>query len=511
MDVPKKLLEELKNGKINTEKELSKRKRELAYEYKLKRFPSNSEILSRANKKLKKEIYEILRIKPTRTISGVAVVAVMSKPHKCPGNCVYCPKFKEIPTSYTGKEPATRRAISNKFDPYKQVKNRLEQLEMIGHSPEKIELIIMGGTFPSTPEKYQKDFVKKCLLAMNNYPEDMPKKIPSLKTIQKENEIAKKRCIGITFETRPDYAGKENAEMMLKFGGTRVELGVQTIYEDVYKKIERGHTVKDVINSTKILRDRGFKILYHMMLGLPGTTKEMDINSLKEIFKNSNFKPDMLKIYPTIITKGSKLYKMWKNKKYKPIDENYAKDVIIELKRNIPEWVRIMRIERDIPGTEIEAGIKKTNLRQIIQEEMKKKGIKCNCIRCREVGRIIKEGGEVCKKDIKLKKIEYEASNGKEYFLQFSDKNNVLIGFLRLRLAKTAIIRELHIYGKQIQINKKGVWQHKGYGKKLLKEAEKIAKKKGFKKIYVISGIGVREYYRKFGYKKDKYYMSKSL
>ncbi len=511
MDVPKKLLDEIKSGKIKTEKELSIRKRKLASKYNLKRFPSNSEILSRANKKLQRKFYEILRIKPTRTISGVAVVAVMSKPHKCPGNCIYCPKFEEIPKSYTGKEPATRRAISNKFDPYKQVQNRLEQLELIGHNPEKIELIIMGGTFPSTPEKYQKDFVKKCLLAMNNYPKKMPKKMPRLKTIQKQNETAKKRCIGITFETRPDYAKEKTAQKMLDFGGTRVELGVQTIYNDIYKKINRGHKIKDVINSTKILKNMGFKVLYHMMLGLPGTSKKMDIEALNEIFKNPDFKPDMLKIYPTIVTRGSKLYKMWKNKEYKPIDENYAKEVILELKKDIPEWVRIMRIERDIPGTEIEAGIKKTNLRQIIQRDMKKKGMKCNCIRCREVGHFLKRGGNICKKSIKLKKIKYNASEGDEYFLQFSDKNNILIGFLRLRLAKKAIIRELHVYGKQIQISKKGTWQHKGYGKKLLKEAEKIAKENNYKKIYVISGIGVREYYRKFGYKKDKQYMTKSL
>ncbi len=510
MGILQQLLKEINEGKIKDKKDLSKRKRKLASKYNLKRFPSNSEILEIADES-KEKIRKILQIKPTRTISGVAVVAVMSKPHECPGNCVYCPKFEKVPTSYTGKEPATRRAISNKFDPYLQVQNRINQLEKIGHNPEKIELIIMGGTFPSMSEDYQKDFIKKCLLAMNEYPKDMPKKIPSLEKIQKQNEKADKRCIGMTFETRPDFAKEKNVDLMLKLGGTRVELGVQTTFDNIYKKVNRGHRIKDVVEATKILKNKGFKILYHMMLGLPGTNREKDLKSLKEIFKNQKFKPDMLKIYPTIVTKGSKLYDMWKNKKYTPINEEYAKEIIIELKKEIPEWVRIMRIERDIPGTEIEAGIKKTNLRQIIQKEMKKRNLKCSCIRCREVGRILKSGKDVDEKSIKLHKIKYKASEDNEYFIQFKDKNNVLVGFLRLRLSEKAIIRELHVYGEQIQIGKKGTWQHKGYGKKLLREAEKIAKEKNYKKIYVISGIGVREYYRKFDYKRDNCYMSKSL
>jgi len=511
-DVISKLLQEIKKGKIKTKKELEKRKKEIAIKYNLGRYPSSAEILENAKGKIKEKVRKILQIKPTRTISGVAVVAVMAKPYPCPhGKCAYCPHIDDVPESYTGKEPAARRAIANNFDPYKQVQNRLTQLYSIGHLPQKIELIIMGGTFPAMPRDYQEDFVKKCLLAMNRFPKLKPKIMPSLEKIQKANEKAKIRCIGMTFETRPDWGKEKHADFMLKLGGTRVELGVQTIYDDVYKKVNRGHTVKDVVESTKILKDKGFKVLYHMMLGLPGTTKERDIHALKEIFKNPDFRPDMIKIYPTLVIKGSKIYEDWRRGKYKPIDEDYATDVIIELKKIVPEWVRIMRIERDIPGTEIKAGIKSTNLRQKIQQRLKEKGIKCNCIRCREIGHILKNGGKVDTNSIKLHKIKYDASGGKEFFLQFKDKNNVLIGFLRLRLSKIAIIRELHVYGEQILIGKKGSWQHKGYGKKLLKEAEKIAKENGYKKIYVISGIGVREYYRKVGYRKDKYYMSKTL
>ena len=511
-DAINKLLNEIKLGKIKSKKKLEERKKEIAIEYKLNNFISNAEIFEKANGKIKEKIRKILQIKPTRTISGVAVVAVMAKPWPCPhGKCTYCPHINNVPESYTGKEPATRRAIANNFDPYKQVQNRLTQLYATGHIPQKVELIIMGGTFPAMPRGYQEDFVKKCLLAMNRFPKSLSLKKKTLEEIQKANEKAKIRCVGMTFETRPDWGKEKHAEFMLKLGGTRVELGVQTIYNDVYKKVNRGHTVEDVIESTKILKDKGFKVLYHMMLGLPGTTREMDINALKEIFKNPNFRPDMIKVYPTLVIRGSKLYEDWKRGKYKPIDEEYATDVIIEMKKNIPEWVRIMRIERDIPGTEIEAGIKSTNLRQKIQQKLKQEKIRCKCIRCREVGHVLKNGGRIDEKSIKLHKIEYEASGGKEFFLQFKDKNDVLIGFLRLRLSKTAIIRELHVYGEQILIGKHGVWQHKGYGRKLLKEAEKIAKENGYRKIYVISGIGAREYYRKFKYRKDGYYMSKRL
>ena len=510
MDVLQQIVKEIESGKIKTKRDLARRKKELAIKYKLDKFPQNAEILAVANDKEK--VRKLLQIKPTRTISGVAVIAVMAKPWPCPhGKCSYCPHVNNVPESYTGKEPAARRAIANKFNPYKQVQNRLNQLFLTGHIPQKVELIIMGGTFPAMPKKYQENFVKDCLLAMNLFPKDKPKKSYSLEKVQKANEKANIRCVGMTFETRPDYGKEKHADFMLKLGGTRVELGVQTIYDDVYKKVNRGHTVKDVIESTKILKDRGFKVLYHMMLGLPGTTKERDIKALKEIFENPDFRPDMLKIYPTLVIEGSKLYNDWKKGKYKPIDEDYAKDVIIELKKNIPEWVRIMRIERDIPGTEIQAGIKATNLRQILQQELKRKKIKCKCIRCREVGHVLKNGGKVDVSSIKLHTIVYDASGGKEFFLQFKDKNDVLIGFLRLRLSKMAIVRELHVYGEQVLIGEKGKWQHRGDGRKLLKEAEKIAKENGYKRLYIISGIGVREYYRKFGYRKTGYYMSKAL
>jgi elongator complex protein 3 len=506
MNVLKQILNEIKSGKIADKKELARRKRQLA-SGNLNKIPENSKILELARGKTREQVRTILQRKPIRTLSGVAVIAVMCKPHKCPhGKCTYCPHVDNVPESYTGKEPAARRAVQNKFNPYKQVQNRLKQLYSTGHLPEKIELIIMGGTFPSLTRNYQETFVTECLRAMNDFPEQTRYKT-SLIVQQKENENAKIRCIGITFETRPDYCTEKHVDFMLRLGGTRVELGVQTVYEDIYKKVNRGHTVADVIKATKLLKDRGFKVLYHMMLGLPYSSPERDIAAFREIFSNSDFQPDMLKIYPCLVIRGSEIYKDWKERKYVPYNEEIAMMIIKEIKKFCPEWVRIMRIERDIPGTEIEAGIKSTNLRQLLGKT------ECNCIRCREIGHREANGMKFDWESIRLHEDIYRASGGQEHFLQFTDKSNTLLGFLRLRLnsTDTAWIRELHVYGEQTPIGEKGKVQHQGFGKKLLFEAEKIAKRAGKKKISIISGVGVREYYKKFGYKRDGHYMSLTL
>ena len=505
MQLLKQILEEIKAGKIKTAEQLNHRKRQLSRGVSAK-IPENAKIFELAKGKTKEFVRKILQIKPTRTISGVAVVAVMSKPAPCPhGKCTYCPHVDNVPESYTGKEPAARRGAANNYDAYKQVQNRLQQLYTIGHLPEKVELIIMGGTFPSQPEDYQTEFVRDCILAMNNFPKNRPKSAPILEKVQKANEKAKIRCVGITFETRPDYATEKHADLMLKLGGTRVELGVQTVYDDIYKAVNRGHTVADVIKATKILKDRGFKVLYHMMIGLPGSNPARDIAAFREIFENSDFQPDMLKIYPCLVIKGSELYKDWKAGKYQPVTEEIAITIIKEVKKFCPEWVRIMRIERDIPSTEIEAGIKSTNLRQMLGKH------ECQCIRCREVGHRMLKGIGLHSESVRMDKVEYNASEAREVFLEFIDKHSTLLGFLRLRInsTDTALVRELHVYGEQIPIGKKGKIQHSGFGKKLLAEAERIAKQAGKKKISVISGIGVRPYYKKQGYKFDGIYMSK--
>lgn len=458
--------------------------------------------------------------KSTRSISGVSVVAVMTPHTNCPhGVCAYCPKGKNAPQSYTGEEPAARRALRNKFSPQKQVENRLRQLKAIGHPTDKIELIIMGGTFTAQPFSKQKKFVMGCL-------EELTGKKASFEKLKKFAETSKRRPVGITFETRPDYCSKKEINEMLGLGATRVELGVQTIYDKILEKVDRKCNVADLIKATQLLKDSGLKVCYHLMPGLPGSSSEKDLKMFKEIFENPVFKPDMIKIYPTLVVKGTKLYKWWKAGKYKPLETEKAVELISKAKSGLPKWVRVMRITRDIPAQMIEAGVKKGDLRLLVQKRMEELGTKCKCIRCREVGHVFRKKKTLPKK-IEVRTEKYTAGNGTEFFISAEDfKQGILIGYLRLRFPsrnffrkeidkKTAIVRELHVYGPEVLIGAKpGLkykFQHRGFGKKLLKEAEKIARQKGYKKLLVLSGIGAKKYYRKLGYRSYGVYMMKRL
>jgi len=514
-------------GKIKDKASLFKEKACLCEKYKLKSFPRNSEILQYAEKDEYDDVITILQKKPTRTISGVAVIAAMTKPSKCPhGKCIYCPGGVdvEVPQSYTGKEPATRRAIMHGYDPYEQVHARLEQLDTIGHPIDKCELILMGGTLPSQPYVYQEFFVKGCLRAMNDYP-NKSKKDLTLEKIQTRNETADVRCVGMTFETRPDYAFEPQVDTMLKLGGTKVELGVQTLSDDVYKKVNRGHTVADVAKATQLCRDALLKIGYQMMPGLFADEKQ-DLRMFKELFSDERFKPDLIKFYPCMVLKGTKLYDMWKKGEYAPYTTEQAIKLIAKVKKDLPPWVRVIRIQRDIPVNLVVAGVTKSNLRELVEAEMRAHGDSCNCIRCREIGlRISKEKVKPYLKAIELKRIDYKANGGKEVFLSFEEtSNNLLIGFLRLRkpsedahrleMKDAAGIRELHVYGPMVEIGERASekWQHRGYGRELLAEAERIASKEwGLDSINVISGIGARDYYRKFCYERNGPYMKKTL
>jgi elongator complex protein 3 len=462
-------------------------------------------------KRLKKDlkIEEILRIRKIRSLSGIVIVSVLTKPYPCPGKCIFCPKQKDVPQSYLKEEPAVARAILCSYDPYKQTQTRIEALEKTGHPTDKIDLRIIGGTWSFYPKKYQTWFIKKCFEAANN------KKANSLEKAQKMNETAKKRIIGITIETRPDYITKKEVKRLRNLGITRVELGIQSIYDDVLEKNKRGHGVEESIIATRLLKDAGFKICYQMMPNLLGSNKKRDLQMFKELFSNEAFQPDYLKIYPLALVKEAPLYKQYQKKQFKPYNKKELIELLKKIKETIPYYVRIQRIIRDIP-TEyvIEGGVKTTNLRQIVQKEMEKP---CKCIRCREV----KEEYNP-KEKIYLFKDRYNASKGEEIFLSYENKNRTkLYSLLRLRnpsqaifpcLENTTIVRELHTYGQLIGFSKKvKAPQHKGLGKKLMKEAEKITKKE-FKKnrIAVISGIGVRNYYRKLGYKlKDSYMIKK--
>jgi len=514
--------------KIQSKEELHRVKIKLCKKYKIDAIPPDSMILARLPSEFsemeKEAAIAILRKKPMRTISGVAIIAVMSSPEACPhGRCIPCPGGPDYntPQSYTGYEPAALRASLNDFDPYMQTINRIEQLKAIGHPVDKIDFIIMGGTFPARDPYYQEWFVKRCFDGLNK------KDSKNLSEAKKINETAKSRCIGLTVETRPDWFRLQHADQALHLGATRVELGIQTVYDDILHTMERGHTILDSIYATRIAKDSGFKVCYHMMPGLPGSDEEMDIESFCTIFEKPWFKPDMIKIYPTLTIKGTKLYEMWKSGEYEPLSTKKASKLIAQLKTLVPGWVRIQRIQRDVPAPYIDAGVDKSNLRQLVNDEMKKQGLECRCIRCREIGhKCLKEKIEINEDDVSLNCSYYDASGGEEIFISLEDKNlDALIGYLRLRDIRNShryellkqpctIIRELKVVGRELHIGEraKKALQHKGYGKELIDEAERICLEVFDKKhLFVLSGVGVKEYYRKLGFKDNGVYLSKTL
>ncbi len=465
-----------------------------------------------AKKSEKLEI--LLKTRPIRSLSGIVNISVLTKPYPCPGKCLYCPIEKGIPKSYVSGEPAVERARKLNYSPYLQVKKRIEMLEAEGHPTDKIELRIVGGTWSYYPKSYQLWFIKRCFQACNES-EAKKSKIQNLRTVQQLNEKAKHRIVGLSIETRPDFITPQEIKWLRELGATMVELGVQSIYDDVLKLNLRGHNVKETILATKLLKDAGFKVLYQMMPNLLGSDLKKDLEMFEELFKNPDFQPDLLKIYPCALLKEAPLYKSWKEGKYKPYTQTQLTELITEIKKQIPYYVRIQRITRDIPSKSIIAGPAKiSNLRQILFEKMKKEKWQCKCIRCREVREKYNP-----KEKLYLFRQDYEASGGKEIFLSYENKNRTkLYSLLRLRLTSDnrAVIREVHTYGQlhpiegyPISINSP---QHKGFGKKLIKEAEKITKKEfRLNKISVISGIGVKNYWRKLGYFLRNTYMVKKM
>jgi elongator complex protein 3 len=484
-------------------------KRRWAGSFKIE-MPLSSEVLKVAKKmNLSKANYErlvqALVTKPTRTLSGVAIIAVAAKPAACPGKCVYCPRGADAPQSYTGHEPAIMRALSCDYDPCEQVKLRLKQLRAVGHSVDKCELIIMGGTFPAFSLKYKKWFVKRCYDGFNKQTSK------SLKNAQRLNETSKNRVVGLTIETRPDWVFPER---FLEYGCTRVELGIQSVYDSILKKVKRGHSVKTTVDAVAQLKEHGFKILYQVMLGLPGSSLRKDIQMFKKLFGDKRFKPDMLKIYPTLVVRGSELYDLWKAGKYKPIDEAYVMAVLEAVYKMAPKWVRIHRVQRDIPSDYIEAGPVRSNLRQELVQKWDKLKKRSNEIRFREVGQVYRRLGKRPENE-QISVQKYKASGGEEYFISVEDKKqNILLGFCRLRITvcTKAFVRELHVYGETLPLgSKKGAIQHAGRGKKLLARAEELARKHRCESINVISGVGVREYYRRLGYGLKNGYMVRKL
>lgn len=446
--------------------------------------------------------------KPTKTLAGVTPVAVMCKPKKCKhGTCLYCPSLN-VPQSYTPKSPPVLRAIALKYNSRKQVESRLKAFKIMNHPTEKIEIIIMGGNFMEYPTTYQNNFVKGIYDALNK------KTSKTLQEAIKKNEKAKHRCVALCIETRPDTCTEKDIKKMHSWGCTRVEIGVQCLDDKIYKKVNRGHTVKQVIEATERLKDSGFKIGYHMMLALPGSNQKKDFATFKELFKSEKFKPDQLKIYPTQVLSGSNLVKIYKQGKYKPYTKEQTQNLIIKVMKIIPNYCRVMRIMREIPPEYLIAGTTRIDLRRDIEAELKKSNAKINEIRFREIGFAIRDSNKKISTKLKLKTTKYKSSGGTEYFLEIINNQNILFGLCRLRIKDNkAIIREIHIYGKALAIKEKAktLGQHSGLGKQLLKKAEEITKQNKIQELKIISGIGVREYYRKLGYKLKGSYMIKNF
>lgn len=453
--------------------------------------------------------------KPSKTMAGVTPLTVVLAPRKCNhGTCIYCPGGEKVPQSYTDKSPAVMRALMLNFDPYEQIKVRLKAFQLMNHPTDKIELIILGGTFLQYPKNYRDDFIKKCFDALNDIDS------ADLEEAKKINETAEHRCVAMCIENRPDNCSENEIKEMLNYGATRVEIGVQMPDDELYKKTNRGHSVKDVVEASRILRDAGFKLGYHIMPGLPYSNYEKDLELFKQIFSDSKYRPDQLKIYPCQVIDDSPLAKTYKNIGFKPMNEEETRKILEEMTKIIPEYCRTMRIMREIPPEKLISGTTRIDIRRDVEENLRNRKEKINEIRMRELG-FNKQYYKNFDDKIFLKISEYEASGGKEFFLQYVNKDNILFGLLRLRflnkpfieeLKDCAMVREVHVYGKSLNIGEEGnEGQHVGIGKKLMKEAEKISKENGFKKLAVISGVGVREYYRKLGYELKGYYMVKEL
>ncbi|MEW6035675.1 MAG: tRNA uridine(34) 5-carboxymethylaminomethyl modification radical SAM/GNAT enzyme Elp3 [Candidatus Micrarchaeota archaeon] len=491
---------------IAGERNLDRIKRDECRHYRIGSMLKNPELIEAFPPgTLTRELHELLLKKPSRTLSGVTPVAVMIRPqNSCRWGCAYCPFTGLAAKSYTGFEPAALRGRQYGFDPSLQASSRVRQFEGGGHPADKCEVIVMGGTFLETEPAYKRDFIKGIYDGLNGF------RSASLGEAIAANERAPThRAVGLTIETRPDVCVGHIGEM-LSYGATRVELGVQHPDDEIYRLINRGHLVKDVVESTRALKDAAFKVLYHIMPGLPGSGKEKDVSSVRRIFEDGRFRPDMLKIYPTLVMKGTALHSMMERGEYSPYSAEEAADVISEFYRHIPGYVRVMRIQRDIPAGRIESGVKKSNLRELVDAKIKEKGIRPMEIRSREIGL---RGG--AKGGLEMRTLEYGASGGKELFLSFEDEEDLIAGFLRLRLpgvaGTRAFVRELHVYGSEVPLDGEGKVQHRGLGTRLLAEAERLAGEEGMKELAIISGVGVREYYRKRGYSLKGPYMCRGL
>lgn len=509
---------------------LTRLKSEVASKHRLSSIPKLVDIISAIPESYRELLLPQVKAKPVRTASGIAVVAIMSKPHRCPhiavtgGICVYCPggpdsDFDYSTQSYTGYEPTSMRAIRARYNPYLQTRDRLEQLQKLGHDTDKVEFVLMGGTFMSLPEDYRDYFIRNLHDALSGHTS------ANVEEAVKYSEHSNTKCVGITIETRPDYCLGRHLNDMLRYGCTRLEIGVQSVYEDVARDTNRGHTVEDVKEAFQASKDCGYKVITHMMPDLPNVGFERDLDSFKELFENPELRPDGLKLYPTLVIRGTGLYEMWKAGKYR----NYHPDALVDLVAKVlaitPPWVRIYRIQRDIPMPLVTAGVEYGNLRELALERVKELQVSSRDVRTREVG-IQEVHNKVTPENVELVRRDYTANGSWETFLAYEDpRQDILIGLLRLRKLGKAVIRpelqgqcsmvrELHVYGSVVPLHSRdpSKFQHQGYGTLLMEEAERIAREEHHStKIAVISGVGTRHYYRKLGYELEGVYMVKKL
>ncbi|XP_015273913.1 PREDICTED: elongator complex protein 3 [Gekko japonicus] len=526
-DVIKQLIEAHEQGKdVN----LNKIKTKTAAKYGLSAQPRLVDIIAAVPPQYRRMLVPKLKAKPIRTASGIAVVAVMCKPHRCPhinftGNiCVYCPggpdsDFEYSTQSYTGYEPTSMRAIRARYDPYLQTRHRVEQLKQLGHSVDKVEFIVMGGTFMALPEEYRDYFIRNLHDALSGHTSN------NVAEAVRYSERSLTKCIGITIETRPDYCLKRHLSDMLLYGCTRLEIGVQSVYEDVARDTNRGHTVKAVCESFHLAKDAGFKVVAHMMPDLPNMGLERDIDQFVEFFENPAFRPDGMKLYPTLVIRGTGLYELWKSGRYKSYPPSTLVDLVARILALVPPWTRVYRVQRDIPMPLVSSGVEHGNLRELALARMKDLGTECRDVRTREVG-IQEIHHKVRPYQVELIRRDYVANGGWETFLSYEDpEQDILIGLLRLRKCSeeifrpelkgsVSIVRELHVYGSVVPVSSRdpSKFQHQGFGMLLMEEAERIAKEEhGSWKIAVISGVGTRDYYRKIGYELEGPYMVKKL
>ncbi|XP_073442436.1 elongator complex protein 3 isoform X1 [Dendrobates tinctorius] len=510
--------------------EESRLKTKTSAKYGLSAQPRLVDIIAAVPPQYRKVLVPKLKAKPIRTASGIAVVAVMCKPHRCPhinftGNiCVYCPggpdsDFEYSTQSYTGYEPTSMRAIRARYDPFLQTRHRVEQLKQLGHSVDKVEFIVMGGTFMSLPEEYRNYFIRNLHDALSGHTSN------SVAEAVRYSERSNTKCVGITIETRPDYCLKRHLSDMLCYGCTRLEIGVQSVYEDVARDTNRGHTVKAVCESFHMAKDAGFKVVSHMMPDLPNMGLERDIDQFIEFFENPAFRPDGMKLYPTLVIRGTGLYELWKTGRYRSYSPSTLVDLVARILALVPPWTRVYRVQRDIPMPLVTSGVEHGNLRELALARMKDLGTECRDVRTREVG-IQEIHHKVRPYQVELIRRDYMANGGWETFLSYEDpEQDILIGLLRLRKCSpesfrpelkggVSIVRELHVYGSVVPVSSRdpSKFQHQGFGMLLMEEAERIARDEhGSFKIAVISGVGTRNYYRKIGYELEGPYMVKRL